>query len=609
MSDAPKPKKLPACDQCKARRVMCHSRPNGEPCPRCAEKGLICLTTPLPRGRPRKNPDPPFRTESLVEPVPVPNMKANLGGLSLAQELPDLTTEFVAHCFDVIVYAPQLAHPLVVTSDIHKKLKALSYQVNLLQPQSRVLALCIICTATRASFHPLVLGSDPNKPRPESFTDVKFFANASNAEILDCGVRRMRVFNILRAQALMAAWEAGIVVQPSNENAASCYLLDQLDQGSPAETSTAARPWATAYMSHIRILAPLWHSAGFTATSAAEWAGFLMGEALLSTRNRTALLITWQDQMLLSGPEPPTLESMLASLEKASSNPSLTLLWGIVRPFLFHIPVLARILYEDIAGGMSLCLSLTEFLAAHRDVTCLKDYARLSPLSESAVIKMISSLTVMHSIISIVLGRVDAALAGVVDSPLTQSAVTTLDGTNVGSAARAASYAAVFSFIGLVLPLYRELEYREATDLGLGRSNTAADDFGMGGPGLGDAADTRKHQRLRLLRLQVHGLAVNGGKLLAKGFRNLPPVHYTPAHWGTVFDWAKFFADEADAALQTQLDGSSPLSEEDVADLHTIVRELVLTGYTSDAASTPAGLLVLERLEQHIQRAKASWGR
>nr|GAT51475.1 predicted protein [Mycena chlorophos] len=577
MSDSSKPKKLPACDQCKARRVMCHSRPNGEPCPRCAEKGLICLTTPLPRGRPRKNPDPPFRTESLVEPVPVPNVKANLGGLSLAQELPGLTTEFVAHCFDVIVYAPQLAHPLVMTSDIHKKLKALSYQVNLLQPQSRVLALCIICTATRASFHPLVLGSDPNKPRPESFTDVRFFANASNAEILDCGVRRMRVFNILRAQALMAAWEAGIVVQPSNENAASCYLLDQLDQ---AETSTAARPWATAYMSHIRILAPLWHSAGFTATSAAEWAGFLMGEALLSTRNRTALLITWQDQMLLSGPEPPTLESMLASLEKASSNPSLTLLWGIVRPFLFHIPVLARILYEDIAG----------------------DYARLSPISEAAVIKMISSLTVMHSIICIVLGRVDAALAGVADSPLTQSAVTTLDGTNVGSAARAASYAAVFSFIGLVLPLYRELEYREVTDLGLRQSN--AEDLRMG-----DAADTRKDQRLRLLRLQVHGLAVNGGKLLAKGFRNLPSVHYTPAHWGTVFDWARFFADEADAALQTQFDSSSPLSEEDVADLHTIVRELVLTGYTSDAASTPAGLLVLERLEQHIQRAKASWGR
>ncbi|KAJ7290531.1 hypothetical protein C8J57DRAFT_1276078, partial [Mycena rebaudengoi] len=44
----------PACDSCKSRRVLCHSQPDGSPCLRCAENGIICTTTPLPRGRPPK---------------------------------------------------------------------------------------------------------------------------------------------------------------------------------------------------------------------------------------------------------------------------------------------------------------------------------------------------------------------------------------------------------------------------------------------------------------------------------------------------------------------------------------------------------------------------
>lgn len=36
--------KPPACDACKARRVLCHPQPHGLPCPRCAEKGLMCVT-------------------------------------------------------------------------------------------------------------------------------------------------------------------------------------------------------------------------------------------------------------------------------------------------------------------------------------------------------------------------------------------------------------------------------------------------------------------------------------------------------------------------------------------------------------------------------------
>ncbi|GAA5862283.1 hypothetical protein JCM1840_001708 [Sporobolomyces johnsonii] len=51
-----KKKKPPACDQCKARRVLCHPNPAG--CPRCVEKGIECTTTPVVRRKPRRKPGP-----------------------------------------------------------------------------------------------------------------------------------------------------------------------------------------------------------------------------------------------------------------------------------------------------------------------------------------------------------------------------------------------------------------------------------------------------------------------------------------------------------------------------------------------------------------------
>jgi hypothetical protein len=104
-------------------------------------------------------------------------------------------------------------------------IRAVSFQLHLLPPQSRVLALCIICCASLTSFHPSVLGDGP---RPECFLDENFFL--SSPDLFGCGVRRASAYRALRIEALKAAWEIGIILQPSNENAASCYLLDLLEQ-------------------------------------------------------------------------------------------------------------------------------------------------------------------------------------------------------------------------------------------------------------------------------------------------------------------------------------------------------------------------------------------
>ncbi|KAF5350392.1 hypothetical protein D9758_012438 [Tetrapyrgos nigripes] len=56
MMDKPRLKKPPACDYCKARRVLCHPQPEGKSCPRCLEKGVKCTTTPsVRRKRTRKH--------------------------------------------------------------------------------------------------------------------------------------------------------------------------------------------------------------------------------------------------------------------------------------------------------------------------------------------------------------------------------------------------------------------------------------------------------------------------------------------------------------------------------------------------------------------------
>ncbi|KAJ6589263.1 hypothetical protein B0H19DRAFT_1103458 [Mycena capillaripes] len=544
---AEKPKKPPACDACKARRVLCHPQPNGAPCPRCVEKNSRCTTTPVPRGRPRKNPLPPgfslsrpqSRTQARHSPRSSPRSSPPLPIVQqpvykTAPTCPPLTPEFVAHCFEALQYIPQYNHPLISTTSITMDIRAVSFQLHLLPPQSRVLALCIICCASLSSFHPSVLGEGP---RPGSFVDHDFFTSYQDLRV--CGVRRAPAYRALRAEALKAAWEIGIILQPSNENAASCYLLDILEQ---SDFCGPSRPWGNAYMSHVRALVPLWRSSNsYTVFDRAHWVGYLMGDTLISARSRTPLLVTPNDQLLLCGPSPPSLETMVASLAKSTS---ITLLWESLNSFLSHVINMSRQLSETIAG----------------------DYARLNPLSEGAVINYLSSLSLMHSVLSLLLDHVDRAITAEFD---TDSPVILDD------MARTCAYGAIFGFTGLILPFYRELEYRETSDCAEQRQCT--------------------QDRLRFLRAQAHEMAVAGARQLARAIRYLPKVHYIPVHWSTIYAWGEFCAEEVESGV--------PLSPEFARDLETIANELKLLGYSLDVASAPHATALIERLDGHVSRA------
>ncbi|KAJ7237021.1 hypothetical protein B0H12DRAFT_1139591 [Mycena haematopus] len=515
-----RPLKPPACDSCKARRVLCHPQPEGKPCPRCFEKDIACTTTPVVRGRPRKNVErnttksttsrsPKTTQELAVTQFPTQTASPSVTLLSpqvldSVPDCPDLTPELVAHFFECFERMPPVTNPVVVASSIQTAIRAVSFQPSLLPPQPRVLAMCIIALSSLVSFHEVVLGPGP---LPETFADPIFFS--SQPEVLKCGARRAAVCRALHAAALRDAWDTAIMLQVSSENAASCFLLEYLEQS--MGNSGLSRPWASAYISHVRALAPIWR------TASVHWSGFLMGEALMSTRDRKPILITHEDQLLLCGPEPPSQEAFLASLETAASShnkSNVEILLQSVKPFLFHITSLARQLWGTING----------------------DHLQSTPLSESAVMQFLSALSLNHAIVSHLLARVDTIIAAShsIAIPFERSLVTE-NTANQDTVVRGCAYGIVLGFTALALPLYTELARR-----------IVSEDADTHEPGPQPLA-SHARDRMRLLATQAQELTSLGVRELARTIRYLSAVRFVTAQRKTLCDYARFALDEAEA--------------------------------------------------------------
>ncbi|KAF7350259.1 Zn(2)-C6 fungal-type domain-containing protein [Mycena venus] len=258
------------------------------------------------------------------------------------------------------------------------------------------------------SFHEAIVGPGP---RPDSFSDALFFS--SQRDVCNCGVRRIKACHALHAAALAAAWGAGTMLKVSNENAASCGLLDLIELMNAwwSESDRLSRPWGVAYFSHLRALAPVW-LISVRPHYAPHWAAFLMGEALLATKGRKppfALVFlldlkilrrilsltlhsnTHEDQLLLCGDDSPSMEELLMALEGSADKPGSGVLFRAMMPYAFHITQLCRQLWRTITGG----------------------HARLRPLSGSVVLQFMSSLSLIRAILSNLLVRADSLLAAV----------------------------------------------------------------------------------------------------------------------------------------------------------------------------------------------------
>ncbi|KAJ7123595.1 hypothetical protein C8R44DRAFT_852470 [Mycena epipterygia] len=590
-----KRKKPPACDSCKARRVLCHPTTDGTACPRCIEKGTKCTTTPVARGRPPKAhlgmPTTPLSSAS-EEPEPRPSTShSNASSTSLVVSLHshdptrflELSPELVHHLFECFTHLPQCHHPIFRGRELRNALAALSWRIYLLPPQQRVLAHCVVALSASISFDNAIVGPGPH---PASFTDRSVFTRG--ADLRSYGIRRAPMYHALRAQALRFATEAGILLEPSDDNAASCFFMQFLEN----ENEARSRPWAVAYLSHVRAIAASWDEMHVVALHhTALWTSFLMTEALETTIARKPMLISHNDQLLIAGSAPLSLQDLFAGVQaklQASKDPDppneilqipdpqIPIVFKITLPFEFHVTRLARQLSETIAG----------------------DFARRQPLDEPAVNSFLSGVTLLRSIRASILDEAEPE-----PEPNTNTAPVPPDaspffhrspqaearGTDVNKRVCAT----------LVLALHRELTRRDS--VARAASTSAAASSAQLGKGaaqahMGTGAQWAS-ERLDVLRRQTRELAGFALADVARALRILPSLpHLTHLQCGVLVVCAQFCLDEADEAKA----GGVPITPEQALVMDAISDALKLVGYSW---TLPAGLV--ERLDARLAAQRA----
>ncbi|KAJ7512851.1 hypothetical protein B0H11DRAFT_2182185 [Mycena galericulata] len=560
-SRKPKP---PACEACKARRVLCHRQPNGLPCPRCVEKGIVCRTNYVPRGRPRKNPIPsnvvPSEASSSAEEqslagatTPSDNSGA-VGESSLVRLVRpnlevsslDLPCEIVQHLFECFTHSPQYHLPIFQTCDLKTALSSAAWNIDLLPPEARVLAYCICAQSSSMSFHPAIIGPGS---KPESFDDRSVFFPGADLRIY--GARRDSAFRALHQRALDLACETRIYLEASDYNAASCFILQTLEES----FTSSSRPWALACLSHIRTIAP-----SLTPTYAemrekeARWAGFLMAEALAATLQRKPIFITQADQLLITGEEPPSLESILQFLRpmvQTSKKAAAQMVFSAIRPILFHVTRLSRELSLKITG----------------------DHARRLPVSEASVINFISALAILQSIASLCFTQVDFQVD---PSPFILSGIRPVHLRSIDEHVRSCASAISMGFTGLVLALHHEMEYRATADTCDGTHSQ----WELG--------------RTALLRQQAHAMASAAVEDVGRTLKLMPwPPHIMHVGWSGIHGWALFCLNEADAI------GRIPQGR--VVAFECILDTLKALAYSRIHAQSSA---LIDRMEAHVTAYK-----
>ncbi|KAJ7780591.1 hypothetical protein DFH07DRAFT_949826 [Mycena maculata] len=533
-----KSKKPPACDACKFKRVLCHPQPGGSPCPRCSEKGIVCKTTPIPRGRPRKH-----TSDAIPSEDPQPSSESSIFTLQPQIELsacPELSSDLVKHLVDS--HFPLARFPILRGGDgLRKALASAAWQVDLLPPQLRVLVCCVCALSSSISFHESIIGPGL---RPDSFQDRCFFPGS---DLREYGARRAPVFHALHKRAYTLACEARITLEPSEPNAASCFILDVLERYRIHDMTS--RPWAVAYVSHIRTLAASWEQGDL---DRAVWGGFLMAEALMATSRRMPVLVTHNDQLLMTGVEPPSLEQLfkkLQAIHQVARKPG-SVAFTAIRPFLFHVVRLARELYESITGV----------------------YARRQPLAEVAVVNFLASLSILQSIVALTFDSIPA-LDRDGEPAFPSFAVLPLALAGAEANMRASAFAMAFGFTSLVLALHQEMEYRATV-------------------GTGAVEDRWAQERVGVLRRQTHELAsaaVGDVKRALQLLTSLPHLVQVPA--SIIEGWAQFLLAEADAC------GTVPSEHVDVFEM--LQSALKLFGYSGDTTHS-SGLI--DRMEVYLAK-------
>ncbi|KAK7022130.1 Zn(2)-C6 fungal-type transcriptional factor [Favolaschia claudopus] len=450
-------------------------------------------------------------------------------------------------------HIPQYNHPMFPRQVLRDALTSISWQIHLLPPHLKVLAYCAVALSASISFDPAVIGPGP---KPNSLADRSVFKHG--ADLRDYGVRRTPVYQALCAEALRLACQVNIILEPSEDNAASCFLLQFLIE------PEKSRPWASGYLSHLRTLCDdAWAEENMNALAATVWAGYLSMEVLETTLNRQPILVSSHDQLLIMGPEPLSLQNLFASIQsvvqKRKEQPLIP--FTVLRPC-------------DYSSSSELD-RVTQNLFA--------DYARRHPLDESCIMDFISALNHLNAICSLIFNHEDETYPS--DSLHCPPAA-----TDSRLNLRSCAYIMTLSRTTLVLALHRELVRRARALPSASIPSSFATYTSPAQVVQAQAqADQWAAERIALLARQVHAMADLAVTEVASALRTMPSLpHMAHSHRGVVVEWAEFCISEAEA--------NGSVSPERSATMQTLSEALKLIGYSWPL---PSGLV--ERLDGFLQ--------
>ncbi|KAJ7290530.1 hypothetical protein C8J57DRAFT_1493237 [Mycena rebaudengoi] len=266
---------------------------------------------------------------------------------------PHLLPDLVHTLFECFLQLPPSSHPAFRGSALRALLSSASWKIDSLPPSARVLAYCAVALGATIFSHPGIIG--PGGAYPASFADRAFFFQG--ADLREYGRHRAAMCHTLHSRAVRLAADAGTMLTVSEEDAAACYFLDALDRHEsfffphPHQADTRSAAWALSHITQIRALAASWRN---TIPDAVQclWAAHLLLLTPL-TDERTARFDhatkthSHHPELLLTGPNPPSLQQLLDTLRAniQAPNGNLTLqqvIFNVLRPFLSYVTRLAR---------------------------------------------------------------------------------------------------------------------------------------------------------------------------------------------------------------------------------------------------------------------------
>ncbi|KAJ3781585.1 hypothetical protein GGU10DRAFT_366309 [Lentinula aff. detonsa] len=503
-----KRKKPPACDYCKVHRVLCHPQLNG-PCPRCAEKGVNCQTTPVIRRKRRTKAElvqfatkkeidtsspstsslptnigplhhPPSsiplqsngELSTMVTIQPVPNVLDEPSPVPPTIQMP---TEVIKELMQMLRNAPYDMHPIITNpiiplSRLRKSLQLHLWDLHSLSPQDRVLAHCLLTFIALHSKNPFIIGlGELSTEESQRFTSSYPLKTPVVPDLRQFGFRRESVVRRLWAEALWLANQVGIATNTSKENAASCWILGHLRY---VILGKGASAFSAACVYHMRALA----EEGQLPTIESELLklrGHMIGDVVPALMAGKSIPLTLNDEFLIVPLKPESLEQLISTFTTQTCSTSEVFL--SIHTFAHNIALLARETVENLTGA----------------------YARSQLLDECFLIKHFASLDLFHSFLNAVLQQISWHLNSSRSSPQKMFYL------------RACSYGFVVSWGSLVLVLFELL--RDRSMYNTARMNNA------------DSSEISSH-RLSMHLHHARKLASSTAVEISETMRDIPSI-------------------------------------------------------------------------------------